>query len=50
MGVEYDVDMSKFFELVSNDVDKTIFDDCGGLPVGTISVNSCMVAFHSSSP
>jgi hypothetical protein len=25
---EYDVDMSKFFKLVSTDVDKTIFDDC----------------------
>jgi hypothetical protein len=28
VGGEYDVDMSKFFKLVSTDVDKTIFDDC----------------------
>jgi hypothetical protein len=28
VGGEYDVDMTKFFKLVSTDVDKTIFDDC----------------------
>jgi hypothetical protein len=26
VGGEYDVDISKFFKLVSTDVDKTIFD------------------------